>query len=187
MKKIVNAFVLFILLLIISFLNLGKWLDVTDKPSKADIIVCLGGGTIERVKKSIALYEQGYASKKVFVLLGESWYNQPYIKKHYPQLPIQIGVSPQNTVEEVTFIIKYMEEHGYSSALIVTDPPHTRRVHLLLSNASDDTNGTFMFHLIGSDVLWWDKDHYYENKHARLAAWSEGLKVLYTALTCSIL
>ena len=100
-KKFLIA--VFFLLFSFSFLNLGKWLDVTEKPQRSDIIVCLGGGTLERVKKSIELYKNGYAKHREVIILGESWYNQPYLKKNYPNISVSIDESPKNTQEEVHY------------------------------------------------------------------------------------
>jgi len=179
MKKTVIVFVLFLTLFTFVFFNLGKWLDVTEKPVTSDIVICLGGGTVDRVKKSITLLEQGYTNK--FLLLGESWYNQPYIKKNYPKLSVEIDETPTNTEEEVLFIKNYMQKHGYKSALIVTDPPHTRRVKVLASKLLDNDDN-ITFRMIGSDVVWWEKRHYYTNAQARNTAWHEVIKNLYTLL-----
>ena len=154
-------------------------MDVTEKPVKSDIIVCLGGGTIERVKKSIELFEKGYAGKQVFLLIGETWYNQPYIKKNHPDIPIVIDEDPKNTKEEILFIKQYMKKNGYKSALIVTDPPHSRRVSLLTSRLSAEGDETMTFRVIGSDVKWWDRENYYKNERARGFVGHESIKVLY--------
>ncbi len=183
MKKIVFIFVIFLLLLIFVGLNLGKWIDVTEKPVKSDIIVCLGGGTIDRVKKSIELLEQGYAGKQVFLLIGESWYNQPYIAKNHPNIPLVIDEGPKNTKEEVLFIKQYMKKHSYKSALIVTDPPHSRRVSLLTSLISVEGDEGMTFRMIGSGVKWWDKENYYENKRARSSVEHEIMGILYSFFT----
>ena len=187
MKKIVFGFVTILLLLYFVFLNIGKWIDVTEEPVKSDIIVCLGGGTIDRVKKSIELFEEGYAGKQVFLLLGESWYNQPYIKKNYPAMHILIDESPKNTKEEVLFIKKYLKKHGYRSALIVTDPPHSRRVSLLTSLLSVEGDENMTFHLVGSPVKWWDRECYYENERAKSFAGHEIKGILYTLFTYGFL
>ena len=158
---------------------MGKWVDVTEKPVKSDIVVCLGGGTIDLVKKSIELFEEGYADKQVFLLLGESWYNQPYIKQNYPAMHILIDESPKNTKEEVLFIKKYLKKHGYRSALIVTDPPHSRRVSLLTSLLSVEGDENMIYYMIGSDVQWWDAGQYYMNEHARNSVMHESIKILY--------
>ncbi len=157
-------------------LNLGKWIDVTQEPIKSDIVICLGGGTIDRVKKSIALLNEGYSAK--LLLLGESWYNHPYIKKNYPDLPVVIDESPKNTQEEVWLIKRYMKEHGYQSALIVTDPPHTRRIKILTSKLLDNGDN-ITFRMVGSDVVWWDAKNYYRNEKARSFVWHEVPKIVY--------
>ena len=175
------------LIFILAVFNLGKFLDVTKKPVKADIIVCLGGGTIDRVKRSIELLEQGYASKQVFLLIGESWYNQPYIKKHYPKLNVVIDEHPINTKEEVLFIKNYMKKHGYKSALIVTDPPHSRRVSLLTSLVDMEGDETMRFHIVGSTVQWWNKEHYYQDQQAIGAVKNESMGILYGVAAYGVL
>ncbi len=182
MKRIILILIFLLLLLSFIFLNLGKWIDITKKPIKSDLIVCLGGGTVERVKKSIGLFESGYSTKSVFILLGESWYNQPYIKKNHPELSLIIDESPKNTLEEVQFIKKYMNDNSYKSVLIVTDPPHSKRVSLLTSLVSVEGDENMTFHFVSSSVKWWDKECYYENKHARNSVWHESIRTLYHLL-----
>ena len=177
--KIVFFFSTSLVLLSFLFLNLGKWMDCTQKPKKADMVICLGGGTTERVKTSVMLLKHGYVNKKHFLLIGESWYNQPYLKKHYHELNVTIDETPKNTAEEIAAIKKFMLKHGYSSALIVTDPPHSARVALLLS-LIDPQDSTLHFRIIGSHVAWWDPKHYYRNTRALKAVWHESLGILYS-------
>ena len=182
MKKIVFSVVVILLLLPFVFFNLGKWIDVTEKPVKSDIIVCLGGGKIARVKKSIELLERGYADKQVLLLIGESWYNQPYIKKHHPDIPLVIDEGPKNTREEVLFIKQYMKKHKHKSALIVTDPPHSGRVKLLTSLVSVEEDENMTFRLIGSDVTWWNAEEYYKNERATSSVKHEVMGIVYRVL-----
>lgn len=187
MKKVIFYVFLFFVLIPLAFLNLGKWIDATVEPVKADIVVCLGGGTVERVKKSITLIEQGYVKKEVFLLLGESWYNQPYIKKNHPELKVEIEENPRNTKEEVLFIKRYMVEHGYKTALVVTDPPHTRRVSLLQSFLSVEGDDDLTFHMIDSDVTWWHKEKYYDHMRSGKTVLNESMKILYSIVVYGIL
>jgi len=180
------TFLLFVVLPL-AFLNFGKWIDATVEPVKADIVVCLGGGTVERVKKSIALIEQGYVDKDVFLLLGESWYNQPYIRKNHPELKVEIEEEPTSTKEEVLFIKKYMVENGYKTALVVTDPPHTRRVSILNAILSVEGDEGLAFHMIDSDVTWWHKEKYYDHLRSGKAVLNESMKILYSIVVYGIL
>jgi uncharacterized SAM-binding protein YcdF (DUF218 family) len=175
-KKALIVFLPLFVLLSLGFLNLGKWLDVTQKPVKSDLVVCLGGGTLDRVKKSIELFEKGYANK--FLLLGESWYNQPYIKKNYPNLVVKVDESSKNTKEEITFLIDYMKTHKYKSAIIVTDPPHSRRVKSLISLVHILGDENITFSIVASDVKWWNAENYYKNQRAKKFVWYESLKTI---------
>ncbi len=179
MKIIIFSFTAILLLLTFVFLNIGKWIDVTEEPVNADIIVCLGGGTLDRVKKSIELLEQEYSWKQVFLLIGESWYNQPYIKKNHPDINIIIDESPKNTKEEVLFIKEYMKKHNYKSALIVTSPPHSGRVKLLTLLISVEGDENMTFHMIASEVKWWDAEHYYRSEQARGFVLHEVMGMVY--------
>ncbi len=174
MKKII--FILFLLIFI--FFNLGKWIDVTTKAIESDIVICLGGGTIDRVKKSVKLIEEGYVLTDKLLLIGESWYNQPYLKKNYPDISVEIDETSKNTKEEVLFIKKYMKKHNYKSALIITDSPHSRRVKLLLSILLKDDNSR-KYYIISSDVKWWNRQYYYLNERARKFVFYESIKILY--------
>ena len=164
------------------FLNYGKWLDATEEPVKSDIIICLGGGTYERIIKSAELLTAGYAEKNFILLVGEdAAYNNRYIKKRYPKLPTIIDESPKNTIEEIRFIKQYMEEHHYKSALIVTDPTHSRRVKLLcLLIPSRDV--TQKFHVVSSGVKWWNAECYWCNKRSKMLVKSETIRILYTLI-----
>lgn len=187
MRRIALIFILLTVLLIFVFLNLGRFLDVTEEPVTSDIIVCLGGGTVDRVKKSIALLEEGYAKKQLFLLIGESWYNQPYIAKNHPGISLTIEEGPKNTREEVLFIKEYMKKYGYKSALIVTDPPHSRRVSFLTSLVSIKGDEKMTFHIVGSDVKWWNKEQYYLNERAKGAAKNESMGILYSVIAYGFL
>ena len=46
------------ILLVLFFLNLGNFLDISQEPRKAELIVCLGGGEKHvRIKKAISIYQ----------------------------------------------------------------------------------------------------------------------------------
>ena len=186
MRKIVWVFIVLALSVTYVGLNLGKWLDVTEEPVKSDIIVCLGGGTIERVKKSIKLYKEGYSIQNKFILLGESWYNQPYITKNHPDVSVEIYECPKNTKAEIEFIKNYMKKKGYKTALVVTDPPHSGRARILISLVSIDGDEAMEFHMIGSDVAWWDAA-YYKNERSVGAVLHESMGILYAFVMYGIL
>ena len=159
------------------FLDAERWLDVTEEPVRSEIVACLGGGTTERVEKSIEMVEKGYAD--TMLLLGESWYNQPYLKRHKGNIVVEIDERPKNTEEEIRFIVNYMKKHRYKSVLIVTDPPHSARVKVLLWHYGEKGQ---QYRILGSDVSWWNADDYYRNAKARSFVWHEMVKVVYSVI-----
>ena len=180
----VSIFLLSVVALMV--LNLGRILDVTESPTKSDVIVCLGGGTVERVKKSVQLLQEGYSERNVFLLMGESWYNRPYIAKHFPDVNVTVDEAPENTLEEVLAVKTFMRKHGYRSAVIVTDPPHTRRVRLLLSLTGVGGGEAMTFRVVGTEAEWWDRAHYFTNARARQDALYEAAAIAHALLLYGI-
>lgn len=148
---------------------------MSQSPVKAEIVACLGGGTVERVETSIKLLREGYVGN--ILMLGESWYHHPYLKKCGLEGVCIIKDSTENTKEEIVFLIAYMKKHDMHTALIVTDPPHTKRVEVLISQFL--TEDTIQLRIVGSKVVWWDAKNYYMNEKARSFVWHEIPKVVY--------
>lgn len=179
MKKWFMSLLLTAAAVAVLVINLGRFLDAAEKPVKSDIVVCLGGGTFERVETSARLLQEGYSTRNVFLLMGESWYNRPRLRQAYPDLNVTIIERPKNTRQEIAAVKTYMKAHGYRSAVIVTDPPHTRRAKLLTSLVSVDGDDDMTFHFVGTDVAWWNTAHYYENEKARKEVVHEVGGILY--------
>ncbi len=162
------------------FFFAGKYLDVTQEPVQSDLIACLGGGTPERVQKSIALYSEGYSRQKLLLLTGEPRENKNYIKKHHPQTRYIVNPEGKNTAEEIRYLKRYMAEHDYKSVIIVSDPPHTRRAKILTNLISVDNDEKFSYLFVSSEVAWWDRNKYYLNQRAFHFVLSEFLRIPYT-------
>jgi len=59
-RKKVILFLILSLFSLLVFMNLGNFIDVTQKPVQADIIVSLGGGSGCRIQTALSLYKNGY-------------------------------------------------------------------------------------------------------------------------------
>lgn len=185
--KVLIGIALLVGLPVIFFFNLGKYLDVTQQPLKADIIICLGGGSLERIQKAGLLYEEGYAAKDTLLLVGDAEANIEYMRTYKPKLRFVVDLEPENTGEEIYAVKRYMKAHGYKQALIVTHPSHSRRVSLLTSLISVEGDEAMRFRIVDSGVAWWDKERYYQNEIGRHAAMSEALKLIYNFIGYGIL
>jgi uncharacterized SAM-binding protein YcdF (DUF218 family) len=133
---------------IIAFRGLGRWLVVEDPLDHADAIVVLSGGLSFRATEAAKIFRQGMApqvwltrpqspsgtlSKMGISFEGEESYSRSVlIHEGVPDSAIRM-LAPEivNTEDEERAIIAEMQVTGASRVIIVTSPPHTRRVRAL--------------------------------------------------------
>jgi len=191
---------MYLIIIFLIFFNLGNIFDRTDKPRKVDIIVYLGGGSVERIEKTLELYNKGYSTTNKVIFTGYRLYRSS--KKNYTlhnkkEFFINHGIlinniihankNTGNTVREVRFVKKYMLEQHLHSVMFVTDPPHSLRVKMLAEEIADFSGNNLEYFVIGTDVQWWDKSTYYLQKNALLFVASEMIKLPYNYITYGIL
>ena len=186
-KIIFRLLVLLVAFFAYLFINLGSYLDITQQPVESDIIVCLGGGAQERVEKSIGLYRQGYAKKNILLLIGSNWSHVAYAKKFASDVQYMGRSGPRNTAEEILYIKTLMKNQQYKSAIIVSEPAHSRRIMMLSRLVSINGDEDFLFIPVSSDVKWWDRKKYFYNGQALSMAVLEFLKMLNSYYVYGIL
>lgn len=183
---------LFVLASIVSFLfvNLGKYLDVSQKSVPSDVIVCLDGGDGHRASKALELYRKGYSSSgKILLTVSSSFKSKPPPASYYyndyllknnilPGNIIRIK-NAHNTVEELVAIRNYLLANNLKSALIVSAPPSTRRMIFIAKHIVTFDMYGLSVRMIGSDTLWWNREYFYKNKYATNYAILEVIKLLY--------
>jgi len=147
-KKIFLAILLLIVIyLVANAISIWKYGE-TDEKKKADVAIVLGAATAnselspvfrERINHGIWLYENGYVGALIITggISKGNDVSDAYVAKQYA---VAEGIS-----EEVIFIeekstitqenIKYakqiMDDNGFSSAIIVSDPLHMKRAMLM--------------------------------------------------------
>lgn len=186
------SLILIIIFITYLFLNLGKILDVSEEPIKSDIIVSLGGGDIERLKKSLELYEKDFSSKRILILTGDERSKKDkernlddkrikYLKENdLNSINFLLKKELTSTIEEVIFIKEYLIKNNYSSVVIVSDPPHSKRIKYLFKKIKISNDESLIFNIVKADAKWWDKESYYLNKRAKTFAFTEIPKLLYS-------
>ena len=183
---------------IIFILNTGNFLDVTDKPQKVDILVYLGGGGVERIEKTLKLYNNGYSRTNKIIFTGRSQYKDKkknFTLKSKKTFFINNGIFEKNlvykklgnTLREVRFVKNYMDLKGLKSVIFITDPPHARRVKILANSFSSYEDSGIVVYVVGSDVKWWNKSRFFMNKDATIFVFSESVKILYNYIVYGIL
>ena len=123
-----------------------------DETQKADVAIVLGAATSqgklslvyqERVNHAIHLYNRGYVKKLIMTGGVGKGNNTPdayaakqyAILKHVPKEDILTEEISTITQENLEHAKKIMEDGGYETALIVSDPLHMKRAMLLAEDA----------------------------------------------------
>jgi len=159
---------LFICLLV--FMNLGRFVDVTEEPSQSDIIVSLGGDYSGcRLKTAITFYKNGYSKSKKFIYTGRdhitktiesSGSRTKYLLNQHMQNKNLIHIDKSilaNTMEEVFFIKKYMLTHNYKSVIFVSHPQHSRRISTLAKYIANYEKSGLTLQVVSCNPIWWNK------------------------------
>ncbi len=137
---LVGVLVLFaasVLAAILMVVNLGRFLDVSRNPGKADAIVVLGGegARYMRTRHAIDLFDAGLAPKVVFS--GGSLLNAGIAcsstemsagaaeKLGLPSAAIVLSPEAQSTFDEGGNLRTLAKELGWHSLIVVTDRFHT--------------------------------------------------------------
>ena len=183
-----------LLLLAILFVNLGHWLsEPVNKPVKTDLIVTLGGGGIERDQMAADLYKAGYAKKILLTGMyaslraGQSYYQSPrslfLLKQGIPAKALLFDGLSINTHQEAINIAIVLTAQHWHSALVVTDPPHIRRVAFCLSSVFKNN---FSYSLIQSDAPTWHADRWWQDERWRRFSLDEVLKLIFYAIVYGV-
>jgi uncharacterized SAM-binding protein YcdF (DUF218 family) len=146
--SIVAAIVAIIILGIFAFRGVGRWLVCNDALRPADVIVVLSGGMPWRAEEAGRIFHLGYA-REVWIThpqdpaqelaaigihyTGEDDYSREVlIHEGVPDGDIRILPDTIiDTEQEIDEVARDMRRNAVATAIIVTSPPHTRRVRLL--------------------------------------------------------
>lgn len=144
-KKILLISSLLILIVVLWFstplllTKIGEILILNEAPYKVDVIIVLSGDDEgQRLRHAFNLYQKRF-SKKILLSGGTNLWEETGIDLMEMYL-IKLGVSQEDiisekrsesTVENASFSKQLLEERGLKSAIVVTSPPHTRRVSMI--------------------------------------------------------
>lgn len=194
--KKTTIILIFLLLCVFIFINLGKFVDVTVKPVQSDIIVSLGGDERgSRIQTALSLYKNGFSkSEKILYTSQDAITNKEisptlskktYLLNKGVQNKNIIHINEtivKNTMEEVFFIKKYMLTHNYKSVIFITHPQHSRRISSLAKYIADYDKYGLKFTIVSCNPYWWDKALYFANKTSFKVTILETIKLFYNLL-----
>ena len=182
---------LLILLVGITFTDLGYWLSApASEPIKSDLIVALGGDSGERGQMAVALYKAGYAKK---ILLTGMEGGADATRRHYlhwrshfllaqgvPAEALIFDDQAMSTHQEAINIAALLQAHHWHRALVISDPPHMRRLDYCLQPVFEKAGLSYL--LIQSYAPTWHADRWWQNKRWSQFCVREVLKLIYYAL-----
>ena len=184
--------VLLVVVGVVAFRNLGRWLVREDPLAKADVIVVLSGGLPFRAEAAASVYKSGYApavwvsrpegpQEELAALgihfVGEEEYNREIlVQQGVPDAAIRIFPDTiVNTQEEVAEIARDMRRDGKHTVIIVTSPQHTRRVKALWRKLAGD-DPRVIVRAASDDPF--DADHWWRTTADVLAVVREAMGLL---------
>ena len=123
----------------------GAYLIIADDLTPVDTIIIMGGGDEGRMNEALELYHENYARIIVLTETGVRIEEFDYMQSF--DLSIQLlnnGVPSGNilitdsevtsTLEEAYAVKQLLERRQFSSAIIVTDPYHTKRTSIIFKD-----------------------------------------------------
>ncbi|MCD6576767.1 MAG: YdcF family protein [Anaerolineaceae bacterium] len=135
----------------------AAYLIISDDLSPADVIIIMGGGDEGRMNEALKLYFEKYARIIVLTETGEQIGESNYLQSS--DLLIQLmnnGVPSGNvlitddevtsTFEEARAVKRLLEKRQFSSAIIVTDPFHTKRTSIIFRDVFSGQDIRLYFH-----------------------------------------
>ncbi len=162
-------------------------------PVKADTIVALGGDSGERVCMAQSLFAGGYAPQ--ILLTGTEVRNSrtrptyrdwraTYLKKHgVPVNSILYDARSLNSWQEAVNTLQLMKQRGWKQVIVVSDPPHMRRLHWVWSKVFRGSG--LEYSLCASQPSWWNERHWWSNKISTKFVVDEYLKLVYYVIKYS--
>lgn len=149
--SIIGILIIYIVINIVSICTYST----KDEKRQADVAIVLGAAAYEgqvspvyqeRINHGITLYKEGYVDK-IIVTGGVGEGNEKSDAYYAKEYAISMGVPEEDILTEDTSTITQenlenakviMEQNGYDTAIIVSDPLHMKRAMLLAKDAGID-------------------------------------------------
>ncbi len=185
----VGALVLCIAAGVVVFSQVGSFLEApAQSPEHADLIVALGGGSgTARVEKSFELYAQGFAPTILLTGVegGPANAHSPsgdwrirYLAEHgVPEHMLVLDAHATNSWEEAVNTFRLMREQQWQRVLVVSDPPHLRRVDWAWGKVFKGSGKDYR--LITAPLDDWDPGRWWQNDKSARFVVTEVTKLAY--------
>jgi uncharacterized SAM-binding protein YcdF (DUF218 family) len=181
-----------VILGILAFRSVGRWLVREDALRPAGAIVVLSGAMPARAEEAARIFRLGYAHEvwvthpenpsQALAAMGihfvteDDYSREVLIHEGVPDASIEIlRGTIIDTEQEIDEIVREMRRDGITTAIIVTSPPHTRRVRAVWRDLAP-RNLHIVVRAAYEDPF--DANHWWRNTHDSLAVTREVLGLL---------
>jgi uncharacterized SAM-binding protein YcdF (DUF218 family) len=172
---------------VLAFRHAGRWLVREDPLAPAGVIVVLSGALPFRAEEAAHIFRQGHAPEVwvsrpsndademrrlgINFITDEDYNREVLIRSGVPATAIRIFPDTVvDTEQEVEETAALMRQSGKNSAIIVTSPPHTRRVAALWKKLAP-RDSRLIVRAAWQDPF--DADHWWQNTRDALAVTRE--------------
>ena len=158
-----------------------------QSPVNADLLVALGGDNGARADRVLELYRRGLAPK---VLLtgpegGHSktratylhWRARYLVDQGIPEQALLFDYRSVSSWEEAVNTLKLMQAMGMDRVLVVSDPPHMRRLSWVWGRVFAESGRHYT--LVASDMEDWDAQRWWRISSNAQFVFAEYIKLAY--------
>jgi uncharacterized SAM-binding protein YcdF (DUF218 family) len=165
----------------------GEWLAApAASPRRADAIVVLGGDEGDRAQRALELYREGFAP--ILVLTGLeygsaappsalTWRADYLSARGVPRSALRFEVDSKNSYGEAVNILRLMREQGWRRVIVVSAPPHMRRLDWTWSRVFKGSNLDYV--LVASRPDWWSPQGWWREEKSGAFVIMEFIKLGY--------
>jgi len=172
----------------------ARWLDVSERPRKVDVVLVLGGGADSRPFAAAALWKKGYARRVLLPAVKMSPEAAEGLMPSETEICRKVlvirGVAPEaievlegtvdSTFDEAASLSRYLDAHPNTTVAIVTTDWHTRRARTVFRKVLGERAGQIYF--VGIPPDRYGADDWWKTEEGFTAYTSELLKSVYYAI-----
>ncbi len=182
-KKLIISLIVLMIILVIVFPRLGKWLVAEDEIVKSDIIVVLMGSVPDRILEAVDLYQDGFADQIVMVNTHMVGYdillnrgveipgNAQLSQSAANSLGVQdediliLDGNAKSTQDEAVIIKNYLrDKKNIDSIILVTSKYHSKRTKKIFVKALDGLNPGIIVTSSPSKYDTYNSEHWWRNR-----------------------
>jgi uncharacterized SAM-binding protein YcdF (DUF218 family) len=167
--------------------RVASWLHEVDELRPADVIVVMGGESGYRVARAAALYREGIAPRVVVTgadpepdhFITPSWEEWLVLltRAGVPEDSLVVLHPSESTYDDATLLRDHLLEAGLRSAVVITDPYHTRRSRWMIGRAFLGTDLSAA--VVSSGARYFAPEAWWKDERQLFWVFSEYVKFAY--------